>query len=87
MATFTNISKNSASMFNLSKSGQSTTIPVGTPMGLLLSLTYAVEQTSSGTSYSNVSKNTATISNISKNTSTIANATKNTAIISNITKN
>jgi hypothetical protein len=73
-------------MSDISKSGQSSSIAVGTPMGLLLLLTYTTQQSSSGITYSNQSKNSASFSNTSKNTSTITNATKHSAIISNITK-
>lgn len=67
MATWTQPSKNSATFTNDSKSGQGTTIPTGTPMGLLLALTYASDQTSSGITWTNSSKNSATFTNVTKN--------------------
>lgn len=86
MATFTNTTKNTATMSDLSKSGQSSAIAIGTPIGLLLLLTYATAQSSSGITYSNQSKNSASFSDVSKNSASMTNTTKHSATISNIAK-
>lgn len=86
MATFTNTTKNTATMSDLSKSGQSSAIAIGTPMGLLLLLTYATQQPSSGITYTNQSKNSASFSDISKNSASITNTTKHSATVSNVAK-
>lgn len=73
-------------MSDLSKSGQSSAIAIGTPIGLLLLLTYATAQSSSGITYSNQSKNSASFSDVSKNSASMTNTTKHSATISNIAK-
>ncbi len=73
-------------MSDLSKSGQSSAIAIGTPMGLLLLLTYATQQPSSGITYTNQSKNSASFSDISKNSASMTNTTKHSATVSNVAK-
>ena len=62
MATFSNLSKNTSTFANINKdvSVGGVTIPIGTPMGLLLALTYAAAvstDTISTPSWANLTKN------------------------------
>ena len=71
MATFSNLSKNTSTFANINKDvSASVTIPTGTPMGLLLALTYAAAvtiDTISTPSWANASKNSSSFTNLIKN--------------------